>query len=258
VSPTIGTRPAVSTSDAGLVIYRAGSGVRLRQFVWFDRSGAEIAKVGEPIPNGLNPSLSPDGRLVALHAEVDANVDIWLLEADRGLINRFTTDPTVEAFPIWSPDGHLIVFNSIRAGGNDLYQKPVDGSGPETLLLETSEIKQPMDWSPDGRFLLYRSRDQVQARYRSLGVAHAPRGKPFPVVQTKFSETTRSSHQTVNGSRISPMSPAASRFTCSRFPASADASAFRRMAVRRCAGATTAESCSTSRWMDGSWRCRFS
>jgi Tol biopolymer transport system component len=189
VSPTIGTRPAVSTSDAGLVIYRAGSGVRLRQFIWFDRSGAEIAKVGEPIPNGLNPSLSPDGRRVALHAEVDANVDIWLLEAGRGLANRFTTDPTVEAFPIWSPDGNLIVFNSIRAGGNDLYQKPVDGSAPETLLLETSEIKQPLDWSADGRFLLYRSRDRSGPDTDLWALPMRPRGKPFPVVKTKFNET---------------------------------------------------------------------
>src|SRR4051812_2219825 len=99
VSPSIGARPAVSTSDAGPVIYRAGSGVRLRQFVWFDRAGTELAKVGEPIPNALNPSLSPDGRRVAMHAEFDANVDIWLLESGRGLLNRFTTEPTVEAFP---------------------------------------------------------------------------------------------------------------------------------------------------------------
>jgi Tol biopolymer transport system component/transposase len=189
VSPTIGTRPAVSTSDAGLIIYRAGSGVRLRQFVWFDRSGAEIAKVGEPIPNGLNPSLSPDGRRVALHAEVDANVDIWLLEPDRGLLNRFTTDPTVEAFPIWSPDGSLIVFNSIRAGGNDLYQKPLDGGAPETLLLGTSEIKQPCDWSPDGRFLLFRSRDRSGPDVDLWALPMAPGSKPFPVVKTKFNET---------------------------------------------------------------------
>jgi hypothetical protein len=188
-SISIGTRPAVSISDTGLIIYRAGSGVRLRQFVWFDRAGAEIAKIGEPIPNGLNPSLSPDGRRVAMQGEVDANVDIWLLEPDRGLINRFTTDSTVEAFPIWSPNGSLIVFNSIRATGNDLYQMPLDGSAPETLLLGNSEIKQPCDWSPDGRFLLYRSRDRLGSETELWALPLATGGKPFPVVKTKFNNT---------------------------------------------------------------------
>jgi Periplasmic component of the Tol biopolymer transport system len=83
------------------------------------------------------------------------------------------------------------VFNSIRAGGNDLYQKPVDGSAPETLLLETSEIKQPMDWSPDGRFLLYRSRDRSGPDTDLWALPLAPGGKPFPVVKTKFNETGR-------------------------------------------------------------------
>jgi Tol biopolymer transport system component len=188
-SSSISIRPAVSTSDAGLVIYRAGSGIRLRQFVWFDRAGTEIAKVGEPIPNGQNPSLSPDGRRVALHAQVDANVDIWLLDPDRGLVNRFTTDPTVEAFPIWSPDGSIIVFNSIRAGGNDLYQRPLDGSAPESLLLGNSEVKQPSDWSADGHFLLYRSRDRLAPVTDLWALPLAPGRKPFPVVKTKFNNT---------------------------------------------------------------------
>jgi dipeptidyl aminopeptidase/acylaminoacyl peptidase len=65
----------------------------------------------------------------------------------------------------------------------------VDGSAPETLLLETSEIKQPMDWSPDGRFLLYRSRDRSRPDTDLWALPMRPRGKPFPVVKTKFSET---------------------------------------------------------------------
>jgi Tol biopolymer transport system component len=124
-----------------------------------------------------------------MHAEFDANVDIWLLEPGRGLLNRFTTDPTVEAFPIWSPDGRVIVFNSIRAGGNDLYQRPLDGSAPETLLLANSEVKQPSDWSPDGRFVLYRSRDRLGPATGLWALPLAPGSKPFPVVKTTFNNT---------------------------------------------------------------------
>src|SRR5262249_51934927 len=52
---------AVSASIAGPIVYRSASVGGSRQLIWFDRSGKEVEKVGEP--NGaLNVSLSPDGR----------------------------------------------------------------------------------------------------------------------------------------------------------------------------------------------------
>jgi Tol biopolymer transport system component len=181
------SRPAVSTSDAGTVIYRAGAGDRLRQLVWIDRSGAEMSKLGDPIGNALNPSLAPDGRRVALNMGVAGNTDIWVFDA-RGVLNRFTTNPAIEAFPVWSPDGRWIAFNSIRGDGNNIYRKPVDNSEEETLLLATAESKQPSDWSPDGRFIMYRSRNRDGADADIWMFPLTGDRKPFAVVNTKFNE----------------------------------------------------------------------
>ena len=56
-----------------------------RPLVWFDRSGKEIRTVNAPNP-GCRPSLSPDGRHVALMGEdVGGPPEIWLLTLDRGI-----------------------------------------------------------------------------------------------------------------------------------------------------------------------------
>src|SRR5262249_40696288 len=82
----------LSSSAAGPVVYRVGSGAgQQRQFVWFERSGREIASVGEPDAAGpLDPSLSPDEHLVALSRVTEGKPDIWLLETARGVLSRFS------------------------------------------------------------------------------------------------------------------------------------------------------------------------
>src|SRR5262245_52949858 len=106
-------RAAISASAAGPIIYRSGSSGGQKQFVWFDRSGKEIGKVGNPDFWG-NSSLSPDGSQVAMNRTVDGNMDVWLLELRRSLLRRFTLDPANDTGAIWSPDGGSIVFSSNR------------------------------------------------------------------------------------------------------------------------------------------------
>jgi hypothetical protein len=47
----------------------------------------------------------------------------------------------------------------MQKGRTDLYVRPLSAGGTEELLLETPSDKWPMDWSKDGRFLLYREQD---------------------------------------------------------------------------------------------------
>jgi serine/threonine protein kinase len=184
--------PAISASTAGSIVYRAGSPGGQRQFVWFDRSGKEIGRVGNPdTANALGPSISPDGRHLALSRTVSGNFDIWLLDIARGVLSRFTLDPSFETNPVWSPDGSRIVFNSTRTGVVDLYQKLVTGTpGSEKPLLATAQPKNATDWSSDGHLLLYHSQDPKMGWdiwALPLGANGKP-GQPFPVVQTNLNE----------------------------------------------------------------------
>ncbi len=172
-------------------MYRTASGGGHRQFVWFDRAGKEIGKAGDPVA-AVELSISPDSRRVALAQLVNNNTDIWLLDLGRGVLSRFTFDAAGDLWATWSPDGRRIAFRSNRKGVYDLYWKPAIGPGSEELLLASAQDKAPMDWSPDGRFLLYREQGyREQGSKTGLDLWGLPLGgdrKPFPVVQTNFDE----------------------------------------------------------------------
>ena len=166
--------------------YRAGSAGTHRQFVWFDRSGTEISKVGDAVTTSLSqPSLSPDGHRVAFYRGVAGNPDVWLLDLRRGAFSKFTSDPADDVFPVWSPDGSRMIFSSNRRGTHELYQKPVAGDRNEEVLLSTGQPVNATDWSRDGRIVLFTSRDPKSG---SDIWALPLDGKPFSIVQTAFDE----------------------------------------------------------------------
>ena len=176
---------AFSVSASGLVAYRSG-GAGQRQLMWFDSSGKALGNLGAPDVNGLlAPRLSPDGRRVAVSRVVQGNADIWLLDATRS--TRFTFDPSQDRFPIWSPDGSRIVFDSDRKGQRDLYVKPSNASGGEEPLVESAQVKVASDWSRDGRFLLYHSLDP-QTSFDIWVLPMEGDRKPFVFLKTNFDE----------------------------------------------------------------------
>ncbi len=164
VAQAVGTddgtfRSAFSVSAAGVLAHRTGAGFR-RQLVWVDRTGKVLDAIGQPDDNAsAHPELAPDGQRVAVGRVVQGNQDVWLIEVGRGVPSRFTFDGAIENNAVWSPDGSQVVFRSTRNGVSDLFEKPASGTADEHPLLVTSQSKSPLDWSRDGRFLLYSTQD---------------------------------------------------------------------------------------------------
>jgi Tol biopolymer transport system component len=141
----------------GKLAYRPLGSDGRHQLTWFDRNGKMLGNVGDPNSAPfLMPNLSPDERHVAVDLTVDKNRDAWIIDTVRGGMTRFTFDPATDGYPTWSPDGKQIAFESSRQGGQlHIYVKPADSSAPEHLLLERPGQQWPLDWSRDGKFLLY-------------------------------------------------------------------------------------------------------
>jgi Tol biopolymer transport system component len=177
---------AFSTSDAGPIAYRGRTSRGRRQFVWLDRSGRELGRVGEADANirDGDPALSPDGTQLAVNRLVDGDIDIWLLELTRGVLSRFTSEPSANTAPRWSPDGKAVVFGSNRTGIFDLYTKGL-ADREDRLLLSTAQNKSVTDWSSDGRFILFRSVDPVTSHDLWALPLEGSR-TPFPVARTPF------------------------------------------------------------------------
>jgi Tol biopolymer transport system component len=216
---TSGTRAeiaALSASAAGPIAYRTGSPGGKRQFVWFDRAGRELMRVGSPHSFGQSYlSMAPDSRRIAVQRTEGGNTDIWLVDLVRGNASRFTTDPEADIAPLWSPDGTRIVYSSLRNRFN-LYERPIAETVAVDLVL-SDEAKSATDWSSDGRFLLFRSLGR-ESNWDIWALPMSGERKPVAVVRTKFDE--RDAQFSPDGRWIAYQSNQSGRFEIylQRFP----------------------------------------
>ncbi len=97
-----------------------------------------------------DPSLSPDGRLVAYAANTTGNFDIWVRPVSGGDPIRLTTDLAHDWQPDWSPDGTRIIFRSERGGGG-LFTIGARGDAEHQL---TRSGYRPR-WSPAGSHIAF-------------------------------------------------------------------------------------------------------
>jgi Tol biopolymer transport system component len=146
---------SVSASTNGVLVYGKGQAMPTSRLTWLDRTGRELATVGDA---GTSPNLalSPDERAVVAAIGRGANIDIQSIDLQTGTQVRLTFDPGNDTVPIWSPDGQRIVFQGQRSGRSSLFQKTIAGTTTEEVLLDGGGGNiVPTDWSSDGRYLLY-------------------------------------------------------------------------------------------------------
>jgi len=145
-----------SASGTGVLVHGILGGEN-RQLTWLDRQGKILGHVGTPVRRD-EMALSPDGtRVVEGRLDAQGNWVIWLEDLVRGGSTRFTFDGG-GGNGTWSPDGSLIAYAPTGGQSADIYRKVSNGAGKPELLVHSEEIKTPMDWSRDGRFLMFTQR----------------------------------------------------------------------------------------------------
>ena len=110
----------------------------------------------------------------------DSQSDIHIVSLADGVSSsrRLTfTDDKNETQPTWAPDGSFFAFLSNRdsegSGGNQLYMMRHDG-GEAQKVTEAEEGVSGFDFSPDGRWLVYRSGESGQEQLFGISVGDLP------------------------------------------------------------------------------------
>jgi len=115
----------------------------------------------------------PEGRLMRF-ADIykdkivfSSGGDLWLVASSGGVARRITTDPGLELFPKFSPDGKWIAFTGQYDGNFNVYVMPAEGGEPKQLTFEPDVTSVPermgpnnqvINWMPDGQHILFLSR----------------------------------------------------------------------------------------------------
>jgi Tol biopolymer transport system component len=102
------------------------------------------------------PRVSPDGKWIAVGINDGSAANIWVYERSGVSAIRQLTFTGKNRYPVWSPDGQFITFQSDREGDFGLFRQRADGSGSAERLTKpdsgTGHV--PTSWSPDGNTLL--------------------------------------------------------------------------------------------------------
>jgi Tol biopolymer transport system component len=147
----------MSAVDADVLAFASGGGGFGNSRIFLiDRDGNNSQTLGDPLMTiGLEYSPSGDHVALAFPDRQKGTFDIWILEVDRNLQTRFTFATETETGPIWSPDGKWLAYSSDASGRNNVYRKPVSGTGSAERIFESGNDCYVTDWSPDGTMICY-------------------------------------------------------------------------------------------------------
>ena len=150
-----------SFSPAGSLAYMPANRRQMdRRLVWVDYkgnvepvSGANVRSYYMRNP-GVGLSIAPNGRRVAVQIESNTS-EIQILDLERGVMSKFSSEVGGSSYPIWTPDGERIAYTGYREGLRNIYWKNADGTGEEERLTTGENHKYPLSFSPDGKCLIY-------------------------------------------------------------------------------------------------------
>jgi eukaryotic-like serine/threonine-protein kinase len=100
----------------------------------------------------LGLSTAPDGRLIYV-ADFNGKRDLWAVNADGTGHTQLTDGPHKDGYPIVTPDGRFIVYESLRDGANSIWR--VDADGRNARRLTSGLYDAEAVCSPDGNWIVY-------------------------------------------------------------------------------------------------------
>jgi Tol biopolymer transport system component len=176
-------------SQTGVVVYRRAAGRGQVVVKWIDSDGMTAPILSKPGPY-LWPSLSPDGKRLALQTSDSTKPRVLIVDLKSGQQTPVNSEAKAQMSPLWTPDSQCLVI-----GREMLEWVKSDGSGSsKTLRLDNTSMVVPWSFAPGGKRLAYYAESPVThfdlwtLPLESAG-GQLQTGKPEPFLQTKAVET---------------------------------------------------------------------
>jgi len=159
---------ALSASGSALYSMKGG-GNTATDLMWVSRDGATAPFDSTWHADFEYPALSPDGKALAVSVR-EGSTQLWIRRSN-GTRQKLTQSGTVNWRPSWTPDGRSVAFvSNLKGGGGqedyDIYQMPVDGSAPASLLQHYTFGLWEAEFSRDGQWLVMRSDEHGSSNIR--------------------------------------------------------------------------------------------
>ncbi|MBZ5499969.1 MAG: protein kinase [Acidobacteriia bacterium] len=140
-------------SDTGTLLYAPGGAADEGKLVKVDRDG-NVQDLGVRPGVFQHVSMDRDGNRVAVSMQEGGKMHVFVIHLQRpDLLNPLTSDGTINAGPIWSPQGDKIVFYSDRESASSLWVQAADGGAGADRILEVGRWCLPSYWSRDGSLI---------------------------------------------------------------------------------------------------------
>jgi len=186
--------PDLALSPGGTLAYVKGV-VQSYRLVWVNRNGDATPVASDLVDDQLDsPAFSPDGkRIIVSMAGPDGKFSLWMKTLDGSPKVRVTFDGTINWRAAWRPGTEQISYLSDRAkiGSTSLrlFLLNVAGHGAITAPdLHDPRTIGGATWSPDGKWLVFRTDNQERGTGDILGIRPGVDTVPRALVATPAEE----------------------------------------------------------------------
>jgi TolB protein len=120
--------------------------------------GSGLRRLTSSPGDDFDPSLSPDGSMVAFRSRRDGDNEVYVMDADGRDQRDVSRDAADDWGPNWSPDGR-VVFNCARGLAIGFRGCAVRPDGSDLRILPIRRYVEYPAWSPDGSKIAFMSQE---------------------------------------------------------------------------------------------------
>jgi Tol biopolymer transport system component len=137
---------------AGTLAFTSLQSLTTTQLAWFDRSGKQLERIGEP-GGYFGFAVSPDQKKVVLEKfdVTTGRIDLSLVDFGNGIVSRLAE---ANATPVWTPDSRRILYGALNGSVevvdiNSGRKEPALPASEDVIAVFLQGV------SPDGRYLVW-------------------------------------------------------------------------------------------------------